>query len=84
MVPFQYDRSRRRLWVNCPHVDLAELQPVIQEAHRAQLFPDTLTAIIYTASAVTLIMRGPYLPRWLEGKSLTILRQSCPELTNYK
>ena len=63
-MPFQYDRGRRRLWVNCPHVDLWELQSLIQQAYREELLPK-LDAIICTRSSVTLIMRGPYLDHWI-------------------
>jgi hypothetical protein len=69
-TPFRYDRARRRLWVNCPHAALGELQAVIQQAVREQLLPSTLDAVLCEMPPATLIVRGAHLDQWLSGVEL--------------
>jgi hypothetical protein len=73
---FQYDRAHRRLWVNCPHVGLDELQSLVRQAYREELFPERLDAILYETPDATFILRGSHLRRWLAGEAFIRLSQN--------
>lgn len=67
-MPFRYDRRHRRLHANCLHLDLGELQSLMQQAHREGLFARPLDAILCEMPDVTLVLRGMHLSQWLSGK----------------
>ncbi|MGH9644860.1 MAG: HNH endonuclease signature motif containing protein, partial [Terriglobales bacterium] len=68
-MQFRYDRSRRRLWVNCPQLDLDGLRCLLQQAHGEGLLPRQLDAVLFKMPSVTFVLRGSNLARWLAGES---------------
>jgi hypothetical protein len=69
-MKWRYDRSHRRLNVSNTDLDLAGLRTVLANG----MIPEDLETVVYTTAAVTMIMRGHCLCRWLSGEGLKAVR----------
>jgi hypothetical protein len=64
-MTFRWEKQLCRLYASNPTLDLSSLRCVIGQ----WLAGRNITAIIYTTTEVTVLLRGPHLRRWLASRN---------------
>jgi len=63
-MKWRYLREGKQLLITDPELDVATLRSLI----RHRMSDRNIEAVVFTTSAFTLIMRGPFLERWIAAR----------------